>query len=80
MDKVFENYSDIVSVDDVMSMLGIGKSSAYGLLKTKQIRHVRVGKKYIIPKQSVIEFIGGICYNDRQIINGRLNLSQEGSH
>ena len=64
MDKVFENYSDIVSVDDIMSMLGIGKSSVYGLLKTSQIRHVRVGRKYIIPKQAVIDFINGVCYND----------------
>ena len=64
MDRVFENYSDIVSVDDIMSMLGIGKSSVYGLLKTSQIRHVRVGRKYIIPKQAVIDFINGVCYND----------------
>jgi len=64
MEKVFENYSDIVSVDDIMCMLGIGKSSVYGLLKTNQIKHVRVGRKYIIPKQAVIDFINGVCYNN----------------
>jgi len=64
MEKIFENYSDIVSIGDIMSMLGIGKSSVYGLLKNDQIRHVRVGRKYIIPKQAVIDFINGVCYND----------------
>jgi len=64
MEKVFESYSDIVSVDDIMRMLSIGKSSVYGLLKSNQIKHVRVGRKYIIPKRSVIDFINGICYNN----------------
>ena len=64
MKNIFENYPDIVSVDDIMSMLGIGKSSVYGLLKSNLIKHVRVGKKYIIPKLAVIDFINGACYND----------------
>ena len=64
MEKVFESYSDIVSVDDIMCMLGIGKSSVYSLLKSNQIKHVRVGRKYIIPKQAVIDFINGVCYNN----------------
>ena len=64
MEKVFESYSDIVSVDDIMRMLGIGKSSVYSLLKTNQIKHVRVGRKYVIPKQAVIDFINGVCYNN----------------
>jgi len=64
MKNIFESYSDIVSVDDIMRMLGIGKSSVYSLLKTNQIKHVRVGRKYIIPKQAVIDFINGVCYNN----------------
>ena len=64
MINIFESYSDIVSVDDIMCMLGIGKSSVYSLLKTNQIKHVRVGRKYIIPKQAVIDFINGVCYNN----------------
>ena len=64
MENMFESYSDIVSVNDIMCMLGIGKSSVYGLLKSNQIKHVRVGRKYIIPKQSVIDFIYSVCYND----------------
>jgi len=68
---VFENYPDIVKPEQVMTMLGIGKSSVYALLKSGQIRHVRVGTKYIIPKHSVIAFATDLCYNDSMIINGR---------
>ena len=64
MKNIFESYSDIVSVEDIMCMLGIGKSSVYSLLKSNQIKHVRVGRKYIIPKRSVIDFINGVCYNN----------------
>ena len=64
MENVFMDYSDIVSVDDIMRMLGICKSSVYGLLKANQIRHVRVGRKYIVPKRAVIDFINGACYNN----------------
>ena len=61
---MFENYPDIVSVETLMEMLHIGKSSVYYLLKTNQIKHVRVGKKYIIPKKAVIDFILEPCYNE----------------
>ena len=76
---MFSNYPDIVSVEQVAQMLGIGKSSAYDLLQTNQIRHVRVGRKYIVPKQAVIDFAPALCYNEPyQVINGRQS-DQEGA-
>lgn len=77
-DNMFAEYPDIVTVDHLMQMLHIGKSSAYALLKSNQIQHVRVGRKYIIPKGAVIGFIRSMCYNDSQIIDGRLHLVTEG--
>lgn len=70
---MFKTFPDVVNVDQIAMMLGIGKSSVYALLRTHQLRHVRVGAKYIVPKQAVIDFVDGMCYNDSQIINGRLN-------
>lgn len=57
--KVFSEYEDIVSIDDIMKMLHIGRSNIYKLLRNKEIKHIRVGVKYIVPKVSVIEFIMG---------------------
>ena len=63
---MFNSYPDIVSVEQVMKMVGIGKSSVYTLLRTNRIRHIRFGAKYIIPKKSVIDFVTGVCYNNTE--------------
>jgi excisionase family DNA binding protein len=55
--SIFNEYGDIVSVDDVMKMLHIGRTAVYTLLQNGSIRSVKVGRKYIIPKQSVIDFV-----------------------
>lgn len=55
---MFSNYPDVVSVEDVQAMLNIGRNAAYGLLQSGAISAIRVGKKYIIPKASVIDFLG----------------------
>ena len=54
--EIFAEYSDIVTVDEVMQMLRIGKNLVYNLLQSKQILSLKVGARYIIPKQSIIEF------------------------
>ena len=54
---MFYDYSDVISVDDLQTMLRIGRNAAYGLLQNGAIATIRVGKKYIIPKASVIEFL-----------------------
>ena len=55
--SMFAEYGDIVSIDDVMNMLHIGRSNVYKLLREIEIKYVRIGVKYIIPKKSIIEFI-----------------------
>lgn len=60
MDKsseIFSEYSDIVTVDEIMKMLRLGKNTVYKLLKDDEIMNVKVGARYVIPKQSVIEFV-----------------------
>lgn len=49
--SMFENYPDVVEVDDLRKMLGgISKKLAYRLLSDQEIRSVRVGRSYKIPK------------------------------
>ena len=54
---MFEEYGDIVSIQDVMKMLGVGRSAVYSMLQEGTLRSVRIGRKYIIPKQSVIDVL-----------------------
>ncbi|MCI7210845.1 MAG: helix-turn-helix domain-containing protein [Ruminococcus bromii] len=61
--EIFAEYDEILSIEDVMEILHIGKNSVYSLLKSNEIRNIRVGKRYIVPKQSVINFIAAITEN-----------------
>lgn len=54
---MFKEYPDVVTVEDLQKMLHIGRSAAYSLLKSGRIKTLKFGKKYIIPKSSVIEFL-----------------------
>lgn len=56
--NIFAAYPDVVSVNELQKMLRIGRNKAYELLKTKKIKTISNGKRYIIPKQSVIDFLG----------------------
>lgn len=58
MNEMFQEYPDIVTVDDLQKMLRIGRNTAYGLIKDGAIKTVRVSpRKVIIPKKSVIDFV-----------------------
>ena len=49
----------VLRVDDLMPVLDIGRNTAYELIRSGQIRSVRVGRKLRIPKQAVEEFLAG---------------------
>lgn len=55
--EMFTEYDDVVSVADVANMLHISKVTVYKLLKSSKIRTIKVGKRYIIPKRCVSEFL-----------------------
>jgi excisionase family DNA binding protein len=54
---IFADYPDIVSVDDLAKMLGIGRNAAYKLLQDGQIQSFRIGRCYKIPKKSIIDYV-----------------------
>ncbi len=55
--EIFTQYGDVVTVDEVMEMLKLGKNTVYNLLKDRKIESLRVGTRYVIPKKSVINFL-----------------------
>lgn len=55
--EMFSKYNDVVTVEDVMEMLHLGRVTVYSLLESGRIHTLRVGKKYVIPKKSVIDFL-----------------------
>lgn len=53
---MFAQYDDIMSVEDVMEALNIGRSKVYELLRSGQIKSIKM-KGYRLPKRAVIDFI-----------------------
>lgn len=54
---MFESYDDLVTIEDLCEMLGIGKNAAYELLRKKRIKAFHIGRAWKIPKQAVEEYI-----------------------
>lgn len=46
-------------VEDLMSVLNIGRNTAYELLRSGQIRSVKVGAQFRIPREAVAEYLAG---------------------
>lgn len=51
------NDIEIITVDDLMEILNIGKNVAYQLLNSQRIKAFRVGRTWKIPRCKVEEFI-----------------------
>jgi excisionase family DNA binding protein len=54
---MFNQYDDLVKVEDLCEMLSIGKNAAYKLLLSGQLKAFRYNRVWKIPKQAVIEYI-----------------------
>lgn len=54
---VFSDFPDVVSVEELGTMLGISTKTAYKLLKEEKIKYFMIGRIYKIPKINVLEFL-----------------------
>lgn len=58
---MFENFPDVVGIDDFCNMLGIGKNKAYELVNARKVKSIRIGKPIKIAKTWVIDYINSIA-------------------
>ena len=59
-EKIFSEYPDVVTVKQMCVMLGgISMKTAYKLLECGDIRHLKIGKSFKIPKVCIIEYLVG---------------------
>ena len=57
MDKNVE----LITIEDLCSLLSIGRNMAYKLLEENKIKAFRIGRHWKIPKSSVDEYIKKEC-------------------
>ena len=54
---MFNQYEDLVTVEELTEMLNIGKNSAYKLLSSGDIKAFRINRIWKIPRQSVTDYV-----------------------
>ena len=54
---MFENIPEIMTLKECCAILKVGKNTMLDLLHTNRIEGFKIGSRWKIPKESVVEFI-----------------------
>lgn len=60
---MLNKYPDVLTVQQLAEVLGIGNNKAYELIKQRTIGCKRIGRRIIIPKTCLIDFLHSARYN-----------------
>lgn len=60
---MFNNYSDLLTLEELCEILLIGRNQAYTLLNSGKIKALKIGRAWKIPKQSVIDYINSSSHH-----------------
>ena len=60
MENKYRSFDDLpltLRVEELMPILNIGRNTAYELVRSGQIRSIRIGRQLRIPKDAVQEYL-----------------------
>ncbi len=60
METRYNSFDDLpltLRVEDLMPILGIGRNTAYALVRSGQIKSIKIGRQIRIPKDAVVEYL-----------------------
>ena len=63
MASKYRSYDELpltLRVEDLMPILGIGRNTAYELVRSGKVRSIRIGRQLRIPKDALIEYLSGV--------------------
>ena len=55
--RSFEELPLTLRVEDLMPILGIGRNTAYELVRSGKIRSIRIGRQLRIPKDAIQDYL-----------------------
>jgi excisionase family DNA binding protein len=58
-DMTFEDAPDVLSITEAAALLRLGRSLAYEAVQRGELPAVRVGRKWLVSKTSLQEFVNG---------------------
>lgn len=53
----FDDLPLTLRVEELMPILGVGRNTAYELVRSSQIRSIRIGRQLRVPKDAVLNFL-----------------------
>ena len=62
--EMFRNEPDVLTVPEAAKLLRIGKNQVYELVKNGRLGAIKLGKKIIVPKPSLVDF----CRNEKNYL------------
>lgn len=57
----FRDYPDVLTTKDTREILGVSNKTLLHLIHTEQLRSIKVGRSYRIPKLYLLQFLGIIA-------------------
>ena len=54
---MFTDYGEILTVQEIMEILFVGKNTVYELLNSGELKGFRIGKTWRVTKESLVSFI-----------------------
>lgn len=57
--RSIEDLPLFLTIEDLMSVLEIGRNSAYDLARSGQLHTIRIGKQIRIPRDAIVAFMCG---------------------
>lgn len=66
-----DNIPDVLTPAEVANVLKLGRTTTYGLLRTGAISSIKIGRKIIVPKKFLDDFIescADMCYTEAQMV------------
>ena len=76
--EMFRNEPDVLTVSEAAKLLRIGKNQAYELVKNGRLGAIKLGKKIIVPKLSLIDFcrneVKGMDFSKKERLTARSAL------
>ena len=52
-----ENLPLVLQIKDLMTLLSIGRNTAYELVRSGQIPSIRIGRTYRIPRDALLKYL-----------------------
>ncbi len=74
-----DSVPDVLTPTEVANILKLGRTTTYELLRTGAINSIKIGRKIIVPKKFLEDFIeecAEMCYTESQMV-GNLSVARK---